>query len=144
MKNNNVEIYLTLGCFGRKEDGFILCPSCENLILKVNNGLDNFDEMIVFLNSCHLFDRPYYDFNGIKNILNIINTKFFYDKQKLWSQKELDSIQKFILMHRQCGLVLKLESHIETKEDKKVEEKPIFIQASSKKIMLKNGITKLT
>lgn len=138
MDNQQVEPYLILGCFGREEDGFVLCPSCENKILKIDDGLDDFTSLIEFFNSCQLFDRPSSDYNAIKNILQLLEGRFFRGKYKLWSQKELDSIQKFIIMHKTCGLFLKLEMTYPKVIEAK-EEKPVFIQAQSKKLLLKKG-----
>lgn len=141
MPNDKIEPYLTLGCFGREEDGFVLCSSCQNKILKIHDGLENFNEIIDFFYSHQLFERPSYDFNEIKNILQLMDSRFIQKTSKLWSQKELESIQKFLLMHRPCGLFLKLEMDY-PKQKTLEKDEYIFIPATSKKLALKNGIKK--
>jgi hypothetical protein len=113
---SNGKLYLILGCFGRSDDNFVSCSSCENVILEINSNLDFYNEMMGYLDSCRLFDKPSFDFNSIRSIIQNLQSRFDQISlgRRLWSEKELQLFQKFVLVHKDCGLFLKLS--IEKKE----------------------------
>jgi hypothetical protein len=47
--------YLVLGCYGRLENGFVLCPSTQNRILKLDDSLVNVDGVTDYLDAVKLF-----------------------------------------------------------------------------------------
>lgn len=134
-------LYLVLGCFGRRDDGFVSCSSCENRILNINTHVENYNEILDYLETCRLFDKPAFDYNAIRNI--IFNMQGRFDQiasgRRLWSEKEADLYHKFIVNHRMCGIYLKLElvsselSQNNKEKETDFEEKTIKIEASNKR-----------
>jgi len=125
------QLYLVLGCFGRSDDGFISCNSCENRILLVHPGLDNYNGIMDYFNNCELFDKTALDFNAIRNILQNMQNKFdqVVSSRHLWSEQKIQLFQKFMLEHKSCGLYLKLL--LTQEEPKQLEEKQVKIIAKS-------------
>lgn len=101
-------VYLVLGCYGRKEDGFTLCPSAENRILKVDDSLVYIDEIWDYLEAVRLLDKPLIDINAIRNLIFKMQDRFDQRIKKLWSEKQFNAIERFIHMHKSCGLYVKL------------------------------------
>ena len=125
------ELYIILGCFGRREDDFISCAGIENRILKVEESLYNFNELMDFLDTCRLFDRPLFDYNAIRHLIFNLRDRFDQPMKRLWSEKRFELYQKFTIDHRHCGLYAKLilvNSEISIKSD---DPKGILIPASS-------------
>jgi hypothetical protein len=123
------ELYLLLGCFGTINDGFVSCASCENKILRVQERLDKYKEMMDYFDNCHLFDRPIFEYSAINHFIK--NMQDRYDQvavgKRLWSEKNYTLYQKFIAEHRLCGIYIKLS----LLEDG-VSEKTPFIEKSLK------------
>lgn len=135
MQGLNEKLYLILGCFGRIDDNFISCSSCENVILHIHPGLDNYDDIMDYLDVCRLFDKPAFDFNTIRHVLQNLQGRFDQVSlgRKLWSEKQVELYQRFIIEHKSCGLYLKLQLTQQEKQIKTFKEKFIKIKASSKK-----------
>jgi hypothetical protein len=123
---SNGNLYLILGSFGRVDDGFVSCSSCENVILEINSNLDSYNDIMGYLDSCRLFDKPLFDFNSIRSVIQNLNTRFDQISigRRLWLEKELQLFQKFVLVHKDCGLFLKLSI-----EKKDVQVKDIIINS---------------
>ena len=102
------ELYIILGCFGRRDDNFISCGGVENRILKIEESLFNYNDLMTYLDTCRLFDRPLFDINTIRNFVFYVRDKFDQPMKRLWSEKRFELYQKFIIDHRHCGLYLKL------------------------------------
>jgi hypothetical protein len=100
--------YLVLGCFGRVEDGFILCPSTENRILKLDDTLNDFDDMCDYLESIGLFDRQMLDGNAIRHLVYNLQERFDQKVRRLWSEQQYHMLERFMHMHKPCGLYAKL------------------------------------
>lgn len=135
--DQQAELHLILGCFGRIDDGFISCRGCENKILLVGPNLENYNKIMDFLDSCRMFDKPAFDFNSIRNILYNMSENFdqVASGRRLWNQKQIDLQQKFLLNHKLCGTYLKLA--LISNEDNgiiDIEEKTVPIEAISKQI----------
>lgn len=126
------QLYLVLGCHGKVDDDFVSCSSCENKILLIHSGLENYDAIMDYFDVCRLIDKPAFDFNAIRNILQNMQRRFGQSKS-LWSEKEIQLFQKFLLDHKACGLYLKLMFVSKDKIDEKIDEKNIQIISSSKK-----------
>lgn len=126
---NNEELYLVLGCFGRKDDNFISCSGLENKILKVIFTLENYNKIMDYLENCRLFDKPLFDVNGVRNVIFYMQDKFDQGMKRLWSEKEFLLYQKFLLGHKECGTYLKL-SLINKEFEEPAEKEPerIFIK----------------
>lgn len=123
------QLYLLLGCFGRINDGFVSCAGCENKILKAEERLDKYNEMMEYFENCHLFDRPVFEYSAIAHFIK--NMQDRYDQvgigKRLWSEKNYTLYQKFLAEHRLCGLYIKLA----LLEDE-VAEKAQFVEKSVK------------
>jgi len=96
--------YLALGCYGRKEDGFTLCPSAENRILKLDESLVFFDEIMDYLDAIGMFDRPMMDINAIRHLVYNLQDRYDQKIRRLWTEREFNCIERFIQMHKPCGL----------------------------------------
>ena len=100
--------YLVLGCFGRTDDGFVSCPSIENRILKLDDSLVYLDDMMDYFESVQLFDKPMLDWNAICHLVYNLQDRFDQKIKRLWTEKEYHLLERFMQMHRQCGLYTKL------------------------------------
>ena len=116
-------VYLTLGCYGRKEDGFILCPSIVNRILKIDDSLAYNEEIWNYLEAVKLLDKPLININAIRNFIYRMQDRFDQKVKKLWSEHEFNTIERFMIMHKSCGLYIKLIS-VEEDDLKIVLEEP--------------------
>lgn len=96
---------ISFGCAGRTQsDGFVLCNSVENIIVKINESIKDRKEIIEFLESAGLFDEDIYDGNKIMNIVAYLKDRF-----NLIPHDKLIQIQMFRKMHTICGIYLKME-----------------------------------
>lgn len=102
------ELHIVLGCFGRRDDDFISCAGIENRILKIEENLYNYNELMDYLDTCRLFDRPIFEYNSIRHFVFYLRDKFDQPMKRLWSEKKFELYQKFIIDHRHCGLYSKL------------------------------------
>lgn len=126
------DLYLILGCFGRNDDGFVSCASCENKILKVDVRLDKYKEIMDYLETCRLFDRPIFEYSTIAHFIK--NMQDRYDQiavgRRLWSEKQYNLYLKFIAEHRLCGIYVKLALLDQNAAEKSIpEEKGVAIKA---------------
>lgn len=101
-------VYMVLGCYGRKEDDFTLCPKVENRILLLDDSLDGLDKMWEYFDGVKLIDKPLIDLNAIRNVIFRMQDKFDQRSRKLWSEKEFNLIERFTHMHKACGMYIKL------------------------------------
>lgn len=113
--------YLTLGCFGRKDDGFVSCPGVENRILKIDDSLVYVDEIMDYFDSVRLFDRHMLDLNSIRHLLHNLQDRFDQKVKRLWTEKQYGLYERFVVSHKPCGLYVKL---ILVDEDAAMAQKP--------------------
>lgn len=104
----NEELFISLGCFGLRTDDFVSCGGVENRILKVEESLYNYSELMNYLDTCRLFDRPTFDYNSIRHFIFNVRDRFDQPMKRIWSEKKFELLQKFTLDHRHCGLYIKL------------------------------------
>ena len=125
-------VYLVLGCHGRVEDGFVLCSSLENRILKLDDSLVSFSEVVDYLEAVRLFERPMIDYNAIRNLVYKLQDTFDQKVKRLWSERDYNIIERFIVMHRSCGLYSRLVC-VQKSADKVSEPEPhsFVIRASN-------------
>jgi hypothetical protein len=116
-------VYLILGCYGRTENEFVLCPSINNRILKIDDTLIHIDEIMDYFDSIKLFDRPLLDNNSINHLIYNLQDRFDQKIKRLWTDHQYNLIERFMHMHKPCGLYSQLilveEELVEniTKED---------------------------
>lgn len=107
------DLAIVLGCFGFKVDNFISCVGTENNILKVNTSLTDYNGMMDYFDQCCLFDRPMFDINAIRHFVHNMQDRYDQVIKTLWSTKEFELYQKFIIDHKRCGLFIKLRLPVE-------------------------------
>jgi hypothetical protein len=126
------ELYLILGCFGRQDNGFVSCASVENRILKITSATEHYNDIMGYLDTCRLFDKPMFEMQAIRHF--IFNMRERYDQvgagRRLWDETSFTLYQKFLIDHRLCGLYVKLVliNPLETEPEPESEEKKIFIK----------------
>jgi hypothetical protein len=111
--------YLILGCHGRTENGFVLCPGVQNRILKLDDSLVSFDDVVEYLDIVKLFDRPMLDQNSIHHLVYNLQDRFDQKIKRLWTDHEYHLIERFMHMHKQCGLYARLLMIIEGEQPQK-------------------------
>jgi hypothetical protein len=116
-------LYLVLGCFGREEGGFVSCTGVENSILTIKPTINNYNEIMNYLDSCQLFDKTLLEYNSVRHIILNLQDKFDQVVKKLWTEKQFRLYQKFIIDHRDCGVYLKLKFTQE--QEKSDSNKPV-------------------
>jgi len=102
------QAYLVIGCHGRVDDGFILCSSTENRILRLDDSLDGIKSILEYFENIRLFDRPVMDINAIRHIIFNLQEKYPQGTKKIWTESEFRSLEKYILMHKMCGIYARL------------------------------------
>lgn len=130
------KVYLVLGCFGHKQDDFVMCPSTENRILKVDESLYGFDEIWAYLESVRLLDRPMLDINAIRHLVHNLQQNHYQNTKKIWTESKFNLIERFIINHKSCGLYAKLIVTMDEPNHcgpKKQEEERVFIKGIEKK-----------
>lgn len=103
------DFYIILGCFGLETDNFCLCRGVENSILPVNVTVNNYKKLIEYLDSCDLFNRPIFDYNGARNFIFFLQKNFDQVSRPLWPAKKFELYQKFVIDHRNCGIFIRLD-----------------------------------
>ena len=95
--------YLVLGCYGRTENGFVLCPSVQNRILQLDERLVNFDNIIEYLDIVNLFDRPLLDQNAVRHLIYNLQDRYDQKIKRLWNDHQYHLLERFMHMHKPCG-----------------------------------------
>lgn len=119
-------LYVVLGCYGRRDEDFISCPSCHNRILQITGDLEGIDEMVTYFEGCRLYDKPLFQYDSVNHFIKNMQDRFPQGGRPLWKENKYQLYQKFIFDHRICGVFAKLE--VETFNNIKKEEykKPKF------------------
>jgi len=113
--------YLVLGCYGRSENGFVLCPSTQNRILKLDDALVNVDGVTSYMDAVKLFDRPMLDQNAIRHLIYNLQDKYDQKFKRLWTDHEYHLLERFMQMHKPCGMYAQL---ILVQDEDEVESQP--------------------
>lgn len=100
--------YLILGCYGRVENGFSLCSSTQNRILKLDDSLVNVDGITDYFEAVRLFDRPMLDQNAIRHLVYNLQDRFDQKFKRMWTDHEYHLLERFIQMHKPCGIYARL------------------------------------
>lgn len=102
-------LYVILGCYGREDDGFVSCSGTKNKILKIYPELENGPELLNYIESLRLFQKPLSDYNAVRRMMFNIQDKYYQNLKPIWSEKQFRLIENFTLTHKMCGLYVKLE-----------------------------------
>jgi len=100
----SMDAYLVLGCGGfESTNEFIICNSVTNPVIDLSKiPADKYNRTLDFLDhTCKMFDRPVYDYNKAVNILSML-----YKTYEVIDYDNLINIQRFIRLHKDCGLFL--------------------------------------
>ena len=103
------DLHVVLGCFGLRNEDFVSCSGIENVILKVDPSVNRYNDMMDYFECCRLFDKPLLEFNAIRHFVYNLQDRFDQVNKRLWSPKKFELYQKFVIDHRHCGLIVKLE-----------------------------------
>ena len=120
--------YLVMGCYGRSENGFVLCPSTQNRILKLDDALVNVDGVTDYLDAVKLFDRPMLDQNAIRHLIYNLQDRFDQKFKRLWTDHEYHLLERFIQMHKPCGLYAQLILVPQQEESNQDAEQVSFVK----------------
>jgi hypothetical protein len=104
----NEKLYLVLGCFGRRDDDFVNCLGVENRILRLNDSLEYYSEIMDYFESLRLFDKPLFDYNAIRHVVYNMQDRYDQKFKRLWTEKYYNLLERFIVGHRSCGIYMKL------------------------------------
>lgn len=102
--SERLETYLVVGCGGLETtSGFLLCNSISTPIVDFEEiDEDKYDRTLKFMDrTCKLFDRPTYDYNKVVNIITML-----YKTYEVIEHDRLVEIQRYLRMHRDCGIFL--------------------------------------
>ena len=127
------DLYVVLGCYGRRTDNFVSCIKVENRILKVDVTLEHYDEIMDYFEGCRLFEKPMFDFNAVRNFLQSMQDRFSQVVNPLWHKKDIDLYQNFAISHRACGVYIWLRL-LDKEEDKPEEPERLVIKGSKHKV----------
>lgn len=119
----NEELYLVLGCFGLKTDNFVSCRGVENRILNVEESLEQYKEIMVYLESVRLFDKPLFDINAIRHFVHNMQDRYDQKFKRLWPEKYYHLYERFIISQKSCGLYIKLIL-VDSSQEESVEPEP--------------------
>jgi hypothetical protein len=98
-----------LGCFGREDGGFVSCSGVENNILIIEPSLNNYTEIMDYLDGCQLFDKTLLEYNSVRHVILNLQDKYDQVVKKLWTERQFRLYQKFVIDHKDCGVYLKLK-----------------------------------
>lgn len=136
--------YLSLGCYGRTENGFILCSTVQNRILKLDDSLVNIDGVTDYLDAVKLFDRPMLDQNAIRHLIYNLQDRFDQKFKRLWTDHEYHMLERFMVMHKPCGLYAQIILVQESDNNDPEEEQMSFVRGippSAEKVQRKANLT---
>ena len=101
-------VVLILGCWGREELGFKTCCGVKNIILDITKKSNLNIEISQYLDSHYnLFTKPLY--SNIHTAIFNIQNKFSEKGKPVFEEKKFKLMEEFCIIHRKCGLYLKLE-----------------------------------
>lgn len=125
-------VYLVLGCYGRTENGFVLCPSIQNRILKLDDSLVNISGVTDYLEAVKLFDRPMLDQNAIRHLIYNIQERFDQKFKRIWTDHEYHVLERFMQMHKPCGFYVQLIMTQEEPVQNQINDDISFVRAIPK------------
>lgn len=120
--------YLVLGCYGRTENNFVLCSSTQNRILKLDDSLVNINGVMDYFEALKLFDRPMLDQNAIRHLVYNLQDRFDQKFKRIWTDHEYHLLERFMQMHKPCGMYAQLILVQEEIGQHKVEEDISFVR----------------
>jgi hypothetical protein len=80
-----------------------------------------------YLESVGLMDKPMLDINAIRHLVHNIQDRYDQVVRRLWTEKQYQLIERFIHMHKPCGLYARLALTPEEDDDPKEESPSSYI-----------------
>ena len=103
-----MKLFLILGCWGREENGFIICKGIENIIIDLTKKTTQNIQIVDFLDSKYfLFDRPLY--NNVHTALWNLQEKCSQKGHLVFSSELFKYMEEFCIFHKKCGVFLRLK-----------------------------------
>jgi len=102
------QIFLFLGCNGKSDGDFIFCSKTDSPILEISLNLEKSQEIVQYFKGLGLFQREMVDYNGIRRVIYNLQDKYYQNCKPIWNDKFFKLLDKFTLMHKECGLVLSI------------------------------------
>ena len=103
-----MNITLCIGCWGHTEDGFCSCRGVENEILDLTSSSKRNNEIKNYLDTVYrMYDKPLY--NNVHTCVWNVQEKFSDVGKSVFDKMLFKRIEGFCILHRQCGLFLKLK-----------------------------------
>lgn len=95
---------LKLGCWGYSKENFIFCHGTENIIFDLTKNIEKNLEITKFLDENYQLIR--------KPLLSNVHTVLYkiQDKFGAFEEKYFRTLEEFCILHKKCGLFLKIES----------------------------------
>lgn len=106
---HDAKVYLVLGCNGRSLDGFVFCSKAESRILQITPHLEKAKEMVQYLKALNLFEVTMKDYNAVRNSIFRIQDNYYQKLKPIWNEKYFRMLEQFTIMHKECGIFLKIE-----------------------------------
>lgn len=125
------DLYLLIGCHGREESGFVLCPSVSNRILKIDHTLVDPDGIIKYFDALKMFDRPLLDQNAIRQMIYRLQERYDQKFKRLWTDHEFSLLERFLVMHKQCGIYSQLVLDSSNSFVKNPQEETVLVKANN-------------
>ena len=103
-----MKMELILGCWGRENNNFSFCSSTSNVILDLTKNTERNRNIAEFLDKMYgLFDKPLY--TNIHTAVWNIQDKFSFKSNVVFPEVFFKQIEEFCVVHKRCGLYLKIE-----------------------------------
>jgi len=103
-----MRVTLVLGCWGRKEYGLKSCNGVENVVLDITKSSERNVAIAQYLDSHYrMFDKPLY--TNVHTAIFGVQEKFSIKGKPVFEEKFFKMIEEFCIMHRKCGLYLRLD-----------------------------------
>jgi hypothetical protein len=117
----------------------------ENRILKLDDSLTNFHGVMDYLDSVKLFDRSMLDQNAIRHLVYNLQEKFDQKVRRLWTDHQYHMYERFMQMHKPCGLYAKLIliSEEQTKKPPVDSEQISFVIKGQPELQSRKKVTNL-
>ena len=122
------QLHLVLGCFGLTNSfpngtAFVSCRGVENRILRVSEALDFYEEMMLYIESVRLLDKPLFDMNAIRHFIHNMQDRYDQKFKRLWPESSYHLFERFILSHKSCGIYVKLVL-VDPEQEEQVPQEP--------------------
>jgi len=103
-----MKVCLVLGCWGRERNGIVICSGIENEILDVTVRSGRNLAIVDHLDKQYgMLDRPLYE--NVHTAIFGVKNKFDEVGKPVFSDAVFQAIEDFCVIHRKCGVYLRLD-----------------------------------